>query len=66
MNDENRRIPLVCDFWSVRKRVMKNAMRKVKDLHEKGEPVTNEKFGKIIKGEWSKVKEEQEKVCRGY
>ena len=63
--NENQ-IPLVCDFWNVRKQVMKNAMAKVKSLHNAGQAVTNRKFGAIIREEWDKVKKEQEKVCGGY
>ncbi len=58
------RFPEVCGWFGVRKVVMKRTMEKIKDMEARREPVTNEKFGRVIKGEWDKVKQEQKTVCR--
>ena len=55
--------PPICDFFAVRKKIMRSAMEEIKRLHERGEPVSNKKFGEIIRKKWQEIKEEQKKVC---
>lgn len=57
-------LPNVCSFFGVRKIVMGNTMKRVKEMEAKGEFVTNRVFGRVIKDEWDKAKKEQERVCR--
>ena len=38
-------------------------MAEVKRLEGCGVPVTNKKFGRILSGEWDKVKNEQDRIC---
>lgn len=64
MPDQDR-FPEVCGWFGVRKIVMKATMKQIKQLEAEGVPVTNRKFGQIIKDEWGKAKKEQERICPG-
>ena len=57
--------PEICGWFGVRKIVMGNTMKQIKQMEAQGVPVTNKKFGEIIKAEWDKAKKEQERICSG-
>lgn len=59
------RFPEVCGWFGIRKVVMRRTMEKIKGMEAKGEPVTNQKFGQVIKAEWDRAKKEQKTVCVG-
>lgn len=56
-------IPEICDFFGVRKTVLKRAMGRMKEKKAAGEIVTNKLFSGFMKEEWAKAKMEAEKVC---
>ena len=56
------KIPSFCDFFESRKIIMTEVMRQMKEKKAKGEIVTNRDFGRLVRGEWGKMKEKQ-KAC---
>lgn len=59
------KFPPVCSFFGIRKQVMSNSMKRIREKEAAGQPVTNKAFGRIVKDEWDKAKAEQERVCGG-
>jgi len=57
------KFPEVCGWFGARRIAMRGAMAEVKRLEGCGIPVTNKKFGRILSGEWDKVKDQQGKIC---
>lgn len=58
-------MPNVCSFFGIRKIVMGNTMKKVKEMESRGDFVTNKVFGNVIRDEWKKAIKEQKRICPG-
>jgi len=56
-------VPRVCSFRGAREIVMERVWEKANKLEERGIPLTHELFGKLVKEEWRRVKEEARRVC---
>jgi len=57
-------IPEICSIRGIRRYVMQKVWKKVQKAEARGELVTLDDFGRLIREAWKEAKEEYSKVCR--
>jgi len=54
----------ICTFRGIRKIVLQEAWRMVREAEAEGKVITNEDFARMVKEAWSKAKAEAARVCK--
>jgi hypothetical protein len=53
----------VCTFRGIRKRVLQEAWKMIREAEARGETITNEDFARMVREAWRRMKEEAARVC---
>jgi len=58
------KIPEVCTIRGIRRYVMQKVWKRIQEAEAKGEIITLDDFGRLIREAWREAKEEYARVCR--
>jgi hypothetical protein len=56
-------IPEVCTFRGIRKKVLEETWKMIREAESKGEIITNADYARFVREAWRKAKEEAARAC---